>query len=135
MAAGEAPGEEITFDVCVRTPYVFNTAMAHFLMMAAEASLFLPGNPSLQVEVTLGAPPVIHLDDGHSLFETIFREGSWGETLHQAGTFMARKVLNGEFYKLRDSPMPTSSPPPALHGQMRDALEVIARLSMTFSEE
>ena len=48
VAAGEAPGEKINFDVCVRTPYEFeygNGALQ--LMTASEASLLLPGNPSL----------------------------------------------------------------------------------------
>ena len=77
MAAGEAPGEEITFDVCVRTPYVFEYRDgSRELMTAAEASLLLPGNPSLQIEVPQGPAPVMQLDVGHSLFETIFPQGS-----------------------------------------------------------
>ena len=83
MAAGEAPGEEITFDVCVRTPYVFEYSNGPLqLLTAAEASLLLPGNPSLQIEVPQGPAPVIQLDVGHSPFEKIFPQGSWGEILH-----------------------------------------------------
>ena len=69
--------------------------------------------------------------------ETNFPQGSWGEILQKAGAFkfLASKVLNGELYELRDYPMPTSSPPPALHGEMRDALDIVARLCTTFREE
>ena len=138
VAAREALEEEITFDVCVRTPYVFEyTDGSWHLMSADEASALLPGNPLLQLEVPQGPAPVIQLDAGHSLFETNFPQGSWGEILQKAGAFkfLASKVLNGELYELRDYPMPTSSPPPALHGEMRDALDIIARLCTTFREE
>jgi len=106
-------------------------------MSADEASALLPGNPLLQLEVPQGPAPVMQLDAGHSLFETNFPQGSWGEILQKAGAFkfLANKVLNGELYELRDYPMPTSSPPPALHGEMRDALDITARLCTTFREE
>ena len=77
VAPGEAPGEEITFDVCVRTPHVFEFSNGSLeLMTAAESSLLLSGNPSLQIEVPQGTAPVIQLDVGHSPFETIFPQGS-----------------------------------------------------------
>ena len=102
VAAGEAPEEDLTFDVCVRTSYVFEYGNGSLeLMTAAEASLLLPGNPSLQIEVPQGPAPVIQLDVGHSPFETIFLQGSWGEFLQKAGTFkfLTSKVLNGELYE------------------------------------
>ena len=138
VPAEEAPGDELTFDVCVSTPYVFEyTNGSRELMTATEASRLLPGNPSLQIDMPQAPAPVIQLDVGHSLFETFFPQGSWGEILQKAGTFefLTRKVLNGELYELRDHPMPTSSPPPALHGEMRDAIDVIVRLCTAFRED
>jgi hypothetical protein len=99
VAAGRAPGEEKTCNVCVRTPYVFEYIKgSRPLMTAAEVSLLLLDIPSLQIEVPQGTPPVIQLDDGHSPFETIFLKGSSGETLQKEGTFkfLARKTLNGD---------------------------------------
>ena len=72
----EAPGDEIKFDVCVRTPYVFEYSNGSLeLMTATETSRLLPGNPSLQIEMPQGPAPVIQLDVGHSLFETFFPQG------------------------------------------------------------
>ena len=138
VAEGEAPGPDITFDICVRTPYVIEYTNGSLeLLTAAEASLLLPDNPPLQIEVPQGPAPVIQLDVGHSPFESSFPQGSWGEILQKAGAFkfLTSKALNGELYELRDYPMPTSSPPPAVHGEMRDALEITARLCTTFREE
>jgi len=138
VAEGEAPGPDITFDICVRTPYVIEYTNGSLeLLTAAEASLLLPDNPPLQIEVPQGPAPVIQLDVGHSPFESVFPQGSWGEILQKAGAFkfLTSKALNGELYELRDYPMPTSSPPPAVHGEMRDALEITARLCTTFREE
>ena len=84
VLAEEAPGDKITFDVCVRTPYVFEYSNGSLEMMTAtEASRLLPGNPSLQIDMPQAPAPVIQLDVGHSLFETFFPQGSWGEILHE----------------------------------------------------
>ena len=93
--------DAITFDVCVRTPYVFEYSNGSLeLMTATEASRLLPDNPALQIEVPQGPAPAMQLDVGYSLFETIFPQGSWGEILQKAVTFefLTRKVLNGELY-------------------------------------
>ena len=63
VPAEEAPGDELTFDVCVRTPYVFEyTNGSRELMTATEASRLLPGNPSLQIDMPQAPAPVIQLD-------------------------------------------------------------------------
>ena len=88
VPAEEAPGDELTFDVCVSTPYVFEyTNGSRELMTATEASRLLPGNPSLQIDMPQAPAPVIQLDVGHSLFETFFPQGSWGEILQKTVTF------------------------------------------------
>ena len=73
VPAEEAPGDAITFDVCVRTPYVFEYSNGSLeLMTATEASRLLPVNPSLQIDMPQAPAPVIQLDVGNSLFETLF---------------------------------------------------------------
>ena len=136
VAAGEAPGEEITFDVCVRTPYVFEYSDgSRALMTAEEASALLPGNPLLQLEVPQGPAPVIQLDAGHSLFETNFPQGSWGEILQKAGAFkfLASKVLNGEFTSFGIIPCLHHHPHPLSTGKCETrwtSLRGCARLSV-----
>ena len=79
VAEGEAPGPDITFDICVRTPYVIEYTNGSLeLLTAAEASLLLPDNPPLQIEVPQGPAPVIQLDVGHSPFESKFSAGVMG---------------------------------------------------------